>query len=68
MEQCLAHPVHPFVYLVPYVEPKTFWPIALLGPTYPWLILLHLGFIAYWAVARKAYFLMSPHLPDPGME
>ncbi|MBK8490042.1 MAG: endonuclease/exonuclease/phosphatase family protein [Saprospirales bacterium] len=48
-----------FVYLVPYVEPKTFWPIALLGPTYPWLILLHLGFIAYWAVARKAYFLMS---------
>jgi endonuclease/exonuclease/phosphatase family metal-dependent hydrolase len=47
------------VYLVPHVHPKTFWPMALLGPVYPWLLLLHLGFIGFWALSRKAYFLMS---------
>lgn len=47
------------VYLVPWVDPKSFWPIALLGPSYPWLLLLHAGFIIFWIVLRKAYFLMS---------
>lgn len=47
------------VYLVPQVHPKTFWPMAILGPVYPWLLFLHAGFIAFWLVARKAYFLMS---------
>jgi len=47
------------VYLVPQVNPKSFWPMSFLGPLFPWLVLLHLGFIAYWVVARKAYFIMS---------
>ncbi len=47
------------VYLVPQVHPKTFWPMALLGPSYPWLLLAHAVFIGFWIVARKAYFLMS---------
>jgi endonuclease/exonuclease/phosphatase family metal-dependent hydrolase len=47
------------VYLVPQVHPKTFWPMALLGPAYPWLLLAHAVFIGFWIVARKAYFLMS---------
>jgi endonuclease/exonuclease/phosphatase family metal-dependent hydrolase len=47
------------VYLVPEVNPKVFWPMALLGPTYPWLLLLHAGFIVFWALMRKAYLLMS---------
>lgn len=47
------------VYLVPQVNPKSFWPMSFLGPLFPWLVLFHLGFIAYWAVARKAYVLMS---------
>ncbi|MBK7335991.1 MAG: endonuclease/exonuclease/phosphatase family protein [Saprospirales bacterium] len=47
------------VYLAPQVNPLTFWPMAFLGPLFPWLVLLHLGFIVFWIVARKAYFLMS---------
>ena len=47
------------VYLVPLIEPKAFWPVALLGPSYPWLLLLHAGFMLFWAISRKAYFFMS---------
>lgn len=47
------------VYLVPEVNPKSFWPFALLGPTYPWLLLMHIGFMIYWGLQRKPYFLMS---------
>ena len=47
------------VYLAPQVNPKSFWPLSFLGPLFPWLVLLHLGFIGFWLFLRKGYFLMS---------
>ena len=47
------------VYLGPQVNPKAFWPMSFLGPLFPWLVLMHLGFIVYWIMRRRAYFLMS---------
>lgn len=46
-------------YLSPYLDPGTFWPIAILGLFYPWLLLLNILYILYWAFLRKPYFWYS---------
>ncbi|MBR9921988.1 MAG: endonuclease/exonuclease/phosphatase family protein [Bacteroidetes bacterium] len=46
-------------YLSPFVAPYTFWPISLLGLTYPWLLLFNLLFVLGWIAVRNRYFLMS---------
>ena len=47
------------VYLSPFVNPETFWPMAVIGPTFPWLLLFHLFFILGWLLVRKWYFVLS---------
>lgn len=46
-------------YLSPYLAPGTFWPVAVLGLFYPWLLLLNVLCILYWAFLRKPYFWYS---------
>ncbi|MEM6698637.1 MAG: endonuclease/exonuclease/phosphatase family protein, partial [Bacteroidota bacterium] len=46
-------------YLSPYINPNHFWPIALLGLTYPILLVLNLFFILYWLIKKQRYFLFS---------
>lgn len=46
-------------YLSPYLDPGTFWPISILALFYPWLLLLNLLCILYWAFQRKRYFWYS---------
>ncbi|MFN7116946.1 MAG: endonuclease/exonuclease/phosphatase family protein [Saprospiraceae bacterium] len=46
-------------YLAPYVSPASFWPLAFFGLLYPWLLLLHVLFILFWASMRSKYFLFS---------
>lgn len=47
------------VYWFSGTNPERFWGFALLTPTFPWLLLLHLLFIAGWLLLRKPYFLFS---------
>jgi endonuclease/exonuclease/phosphatase family metal-dependent hydrolase len=46
-------------YLSPYINPKSFPYIALLGLLYPIWLLLNTLFIAYWVFKKKWYFLYS---------
>jgi endonuclease/exonuclease/phosphatase family metal-dependent hydrolase len=48
------------VYLASFIAPSSiFWPIAILGPALPWLLLGHLLFILFWAGLRKPYVFLS---------
>lgn len=42
-----------------FLSPVTFWPFALPGLFFPWLLLFNVLFIAGWAIARKKYWLLS---------
>lgn len=46
-------------YLSPYINPQTFWPFALLGSLFPWLLLGNFLFVLLWVILRSPYFLMS---------
>ncbi|HMN89392.1 MAG TPA: endonuclease/exonuclease/phosphatase family protein [Saprospiraceae bacterium] len=46
-------------YLAPVVSPAAFWPLAFFGLLYPWLLLLHIGFILFWALRRHWYCFFS---------
>lgn len=48
-----------FVYTVPHIDPDTAALPALLSPLFPWLLLLHLLFIAGWVRIRHWYFMLS---------
>ncbi len=48
-----------FTYLSPFVSPSTFWPMAFLGLTFPWLLLLNLLFCLFWMFRKKRYFIFS---------
>lgn len=37
-----------FSYLAPFVNPKSFWPIAFVGMAYPVLLIFNVAFILYW--------------------
>lgn len=44
-------------YLSVYVNPTTLWFLALVGLSYPFLLLINLAFLIYWIVRWKGYFL-----------
>lgn len=46
-------------YLSPLMPPSRFWPLAVPGLFYPWLLLFNILFVIGWAVMRKRYFLLS---------
>jgi len=45
-------------YLAPYVDPKTFWPIAFFGLAYPPLLLLNVLVVFYWLARFKPQILI----------
>ncbi|MCB0663657.1 MAG: endonuclease/exonuclease/phosphatase family protein [Saprospiraceae bacterium] len=46
-------------YYAPGVSPTSFWPLTLIGTSYPWLLLLNLVCIGFWIFLRKWHFLIS---------
>ncbi|MBC7425725.1 MAG: endonuclease/exonuclease/phosphatase family protein [Bacteroidia bacterium] len=48
-----------FCYLSPSLNPEYFWPVALLGLSYPVLLVGNILFIVYWAFQLKLKFLYS---------
>lgn len=46
-------------YYAPFVSPESFWPLTLLGTSYPWLLLLNLLCVGFWIFFRKWFFLLS---------
>lgn len=46
-------------YLAPHVSPVRSWVPALLAMTYPYQLLLHCGFLAWWFLTRRKRMLLS---------
>ncbi|MFW5792813.1 MAG: endonuclease/exonuclease/phosphatase family protein [Bacteroidota bacterium] len=46
-------------YIAPFVSPAKFWPLAFIGLSYPGLLLINIGFILYWILRYKKYFILS---------
>ncbi|WP_051293330.1 endonuclease/exonuclease/phosphatase family protein [Olivibacter sitiensis] len=46
-------------FLAPYVNPRSFWPLAFFGIAYPFLLAFNVCFIAFWAMRRSWFFLLS---------
>lgn len=46
-------------YASPYISPVAFWPLAIPGLFYPWLLIFNLLFAAYWLFKGKRHFLLS---------
>lgn len=46
-------------YLSPYVSPETNWQISLFSLLYPWLLLLNILFLLFWAAMKQKYFFLS---------
>lgn len=46
-------------YLAPHVSPVTSWIPALLAMTFPYQVVLHLGFMGWWFFMRKKRMLLS---------
>lgn len=46
-------------YLAVYVNPQYFWPIAFLGLSYPFILLINIVFVIIWAIKRKPQVFLS---------
>jgi len=46
-------------YPVPFINPSTFWFSALWGLTYPFLLLINVGFLLYWLLKRRLQAFLS---------
>ncbi len=46
-------------YLSVFISPRHFWPLAIFGLLYPYLVLLNVVFVIFWAVALKKKFILS---------
>jgi endonuclease/exonuclease/phosphatase family metal-dependent hydrolase len=46
-------------YYAPAVSPESFWPLTLVGTSYPWLLALNLLCIGFWIFLKKWHFLIS---------
>ncbi|MFK7908131.1 MAG: endonuclease/exonuclease/phosphatase family protein [Chitinophagales bacterium] len=46
-------------YPVPFINPSTFWFSALWGLTYPFLLLINIGFLLYWLLKRRLQAFLS---------
>jgi endonuclease/exonuclease/phosphatase family metal-dependent hydrolase len=42
-----------------YISPRTFWPIAFFGISFPVLFILNLAFAIYWGMQMRAWALLS---------
>lgn len=47
------------VYIGTRISPQFFWPAALPGLFYPFLLLINIGFILLWIIRQRLYFLLS---------
>lgn len=46
-------------YLAPYVNPRTFWPIAFFGIGYSLILAINALFVFYWLIRRPVFALLS---------
>lgn len=46
-------------YLSTRVSPSTFWPLALFGMAYPYLVVVNAGFVVWWLLFRRKRMLPS---------
>lgn len=46
-------------YLVKFISPEKFWPIAFFGLTYPIILAVNILFVLYWLIQLKKEFLYS---------
>lgn len=46
-------------YLSVYINPMDFWGFSFFGLVYPILLLVNIGFVIFWALKRKKFFLIS---------
>ncbi len=46
-------------YLSPFLDPGQYWPVALLGLFYPWLLLINVLFILFWGLQKDKYLFFS---------
>lgn len=47
------------VYISARVNPSVFWPIALPGLVYHFILIINIGFVLLWIVRRRLFFLFS---------
>lgn len=45
--------------LAPFVPPDRFWPIAFFGLAFPYLVILNVIFLVFWALKRSKRFVLS---------
>lgn len=46
-------------YLAPFISPEVFWPIALVGIAYPFLLIVNILFIVYWLYRKPMLSVFS---------
>jgi endonuclease/exonuclease/phosphatase family metal-dependent hydrolase len=46
-------------YISQYISPISLWPLAFIGLSYPFLLLLNLAFVLYWIFRKRVFFLLS---------
>lgn len=46
-------------YLASFVPPDVFWPLAIVGLIYPFLLIVNLFFLFFWLVQRSRNFILS---------
>lgn len=46
-------------YLVPYIDPRVYWPFSFFGLAFPFFWLLCLAFMCFWIALRKWFFIIS---------
>lgn len=47
------------IYAGTQISPQIFWPIALPGLLYPYILIINMGFVLLWMIRKKWYFLLS---------
>jgi endonuclease/exonuclease/phosphatase family metal-dependent hydrolase len=47
------------VQIAPQISPKQFWLLELMAYSYPFLLLINIGFIIYWGIFRNKFALIS---------
>jgi len=47
------------VYASSHVKPNDFWPLAFAGLVYPLILFINLGFVFWWIIRRRWYFIFS---------
>jgi len=45
--------------LAAFISPKTFWPMAFFGISFPLLFVLNIGFLVYWGIQMRGWAFLS---------